>query len=409
MTNSPEQGLDAAARNEMCRVVALSGGAPAGGGLAEGTWVWMPDGTVAPVEHVVAERLPVLAYDKEWDLRAAKPGRPYPPRDSAIGELLPTRPTRWIDAGAQPVFAVRFASGRVTETTANHRWAVRRREGSRRPTWGATASLEPGCALPAPLAAAYFGSLGDEWDGWFVGSMLGDGNMTGRTPVWVGHDDGTLQQIRDYAAKHGCQVNVEDNGTWLRVRLVDPAWHRNALRDVLIVHQVWSLKGDGKRVANLPYSREFVCGLVAGLIDSDGSVGVRQVEFANISEALVRQLGDFLLRLGVQSSISSKKNNGSDRLLWRLRVADGRSAARLSEIVALRAEHKAAALVSLAAQTRASRRSATGSRGYPESIMWDRVVSIAPAGMKKTYCVEVRPSFLWVANGVVTGDCVFDM
>ncbi|MET7481106.1 LAGLIDADG family homing endonuclease [Streptomyces sp. NPDC005648] len=374
--------------------------------LAEGTLVWLPDGTVAPVEDVVVARLAVLAYDEEWDLREARPGRPYPPRNSNVGTLAVTRPVRWIDGGVQPVFAVHFASGRVIEATANHRWAVRSREGSRRPTWKPTALLAPGYAAPAPLTAGFFGTLGDEWDGWFVGSMLGDGNMTGRTPTWVGHEDGTLRQIREYAAKHGCRANVEDNGTWLRVRLVDPEWHCNALRDLLIEHQVWGLKGEGKRAANLPYSREFICGLIAGLIDSDGSVEARQVEFANISESLVRQLGDALLRLGVQSSIGSKRNNQSDMPLWRLRVADGRSVTRLSELVLLRAEHKAAALASLAARNRASRRSAAGRRGYAESIMWDRVTAIVPAGVKKTYGVDVPPSRLWVANGVVTGMCI---
>ncbi|MFI1208301.1 LAGLIDADG family homing endonuclease [Streptomyces sp. NPDC020802] len=235
--------------------------------------------------------------------------------------------------------------------------------------------------------------------------MLGDGNTTGRTPTWVGHDDGTLEQICDYAAKHGCRANVEDNGTWLRVRLTDPEWHRNALRDLLIEHQVWGLKGEEKRIADLPYSRAFICGLIAGLIDSDGSVEARQVEFANISQVLVRQLGDALLRLGVQSSISSKKNNHSEKPLWRLRVADSRSAVRMSETVKLRADHKAAALDCLAAQGRASRRSATGCRGYADSIVWDRVISIRSAGVQRTYCVEVRPSHLWVANGVVTGNC----
>ncbi|MFI6853737.1 LAGLIDADG family homing endonuclease [Streptomyces sp. NPDC050416] len=372
-------------------------------GLAEGTPIWLPDGTVAPVEDVVAARRSVLAYDKEWDLREARPGRPYPPRDSEVGNLVAIRPVRWIDGGVQPVFAVTFASGRVIEATATSQWAVRSREGSRRPTWKPTACLLPGCAAPAPLTAGLFGTFGDEWDGWFVGSMLGDGNMTGRTPTWVGHDDGTLQQIRDYAAKHGCHANVEDNGTWLRVRLVDPEWHCNALRDLLIEYRVWGLKGEGKRLAALPYSREFSCGLVAGLIDSDGSVERRQVEFANISEELVRQLGDVLLRLGIQSSISSKKNNQSDKPLWRLRVADGRSVTQLCEVVRLRADHKAAALASLATRSLASRRSAVGRRGYAESIVWDRITAIAPVGVKRTYCVDVAPSRLWVANGVVTG------
>lgn len=132
---------------------------------------------MAPVEDVVSGRLSVHAYDKEWDLREAKPGRPYPPRDSTVGNLVVTRPVQWTASGLQAVFAMRFASGRVIEAAADYRWAARSREGSRRPTWKSTAALEPGCAVPAPLTADFFGSLRDEWDGWFVGSMLGDGNI----------------------------------------------------------------------------------------------------------------------------------------------------------------------------------------------------------------------------------------
>ncbi|MEU9287495.1 hypothetical protein AB0D57_22930 [Streptomyces sp. NPDC048275] len=33
--------------------------------LAEGTQVWLSDGTMAPIERVVAERLSVLAYDRQ--------------------------------------------------------------------------------------------------------------------------------------------------------------------------------------------------------------------------------------------------------------------------------------------------------------------------------------------------------
>lgn len=374
--------------------------------LAEGTPIWLPDGTVAPIERVVAGSLPVLAYDQEWDLRDPRMGRPYPPRSQEVGALVPTVPVRWIDNGEQPVFAVQLVSGRVIEATSNHRWAVRSRDGARRATWQTTADLTPGSAVPAPLTAGFFGSLGDEWDGWFVGTMLGDGNMTGRTPTWVGHDDGTLEQLRMYASKHGCEANVDDHTAWVLVRLVDPAWHQNALRDLLIEHQVWGLKGENKRVANLPYSRAFTCGLIAGLFDSDGSIGKRQAEFANISETLVRQLADALLRLGIQSAMTSRKNNRSEKPLWVLRVSDGRSLVRLAEAVQLRSSHKAAALDALAAQGRASRRTGVGSRGYSDAIMWDRVVSVEAAGVKKTYCVEVQPSHLWVANGVVTGNCI---
>ncbi|GAA2620288.1 hypothetical protein GCM10010307_03440 [Streptomyces vastus] len=269
-----------------------------GVGLAEGTPIWLPDGRILPVGQVVGEQLPVLTYDKTWDLREPRVGRPYPPRDQAVGKLLPATPVRWEVHSSEAVFIVRLVSGRSVEAAAGQPWVVRMREGARRPVLRTTASLEPGWSVPVPLTATCFGSLGDEWDGWFVGIMLGDGNMTGRTPVWVGHDDGTLAQMRKFVERNDCELSVDDNGTWLRVRLTDPRWHRNQLRDLLIEHQVWGFKGDGKRVADLPYSQAFVRGLVSGLIDSDGSVSRNDVEFANISETLARQFSDFLLRHG---------------------------------------------------------------------------------------------------------------
>ncbi|MGW0830179.1 LAGLIDADG family homing endonuclease [Streptomyces prunicolor] len=333
-------------------------------GWSAETPIWLPGGQSLPVCRIVDEQLPVLTYDKAWDLREPTVGRAYPPRDHSVGTLHGAVPMRWMEYRAD---------------------------------------LRPGWSVPVPLTADRFGTVGDEWDGWFIGLMLGDGSMTGRTPVWAGHDDGTLAQMREYVERNGCRLSVDDNGTWLRVRLTDPRWHQNRLRDLLVEHQVWGLKGEEKRVAGLPYSREFVCGLVAGLMDSDGSVGRTEAEFANISELLARQLSDVLLRLGVQNTVTDKVNSPSEKPLWRVRVTDARSVDRLAGAIRLRTAYKAEALAALASRRRDSRRTATGPRGYDRSIMWDRVVAVVPVGVKKTYGVQCAPSGLCIVDGVVGG------
>lgn len=375
--------------------------------VAEGTPVWLPDGRVVPVERVISEQLPVLSYDHEWDMREPKMGCPVPPRDHSVGNLAPTVPATWIDSGERDVFAIRFASGREIRATAGHRWAARLRDGARRPLWRTTEQLQPGASVPVALDAGYFGSLGDELDGWFLGAMLGDGSMTGNTPAWTGQDDGTLEAVREFAAKHGCVTSApEQQPGCVRVRITDPVWHRNAVRDELIAHGVWGMRVERKALADLPYSRAFVLGAIAGLIDSDGSVTGPGVEFAVTSERLARQFADMLLRIGVLSVLDTRPNGEGCYPLWRVRVSDSASVTRLASSICLRGDRKARALAALANRRIASRRTATGWRGYPDTIAWDRVVSITAAGRARTYCVEVHPSHLWVANGVVTGNCI---
>jgi hypothetical protein len=68
-------------------------------GLAEGTPIWLPGGTVASVEDVVERRLPILAYGKVWDTRPVRYGAGQGVRDMTVGQLLPTTPSEAVTWG----------------------------------------------------------------------------------------------------------------------------------------------------------------------------------------------------------------------------------------------------------------------------------------------------------------------
>ena len=93
--------------------------------LAEGSAVWLRDGTTAPIEEAVARRLSVLSFDKTWDTRPVKYGANQGPRDHSVGKLVPTAPSAWLDTRVRPVRTIRFSSGRIVNAAHDHGWQSR--------------------------------------------------------------------------------------------------------------------------------------------------------------------------------------------------------------------------------------------------------------------------------------------
>ncbi|MGW4206472.1 LAGLIDADG family homing endonuclease [Lentzea sp. NPDC004789] len=390
--------------------------------LAEGTPVWLADGTTAPIEDVVTRRLPVLSYDKAWDARLVKYGANQGPRDHAVGNLVPTIPTAWLDTGVRPVMTIRFASGRIVDATTDHRWIRQRRTGRQAWEWTTSGELRPGDRVPVPLTAAYFGDEGDAWDGYFVGAMLGDGGMTALTPEFHGDpDDGAVAFMRDYAAKHGCGVTETVNNRIVRLRFPFKQWKRNPMTEILRSYEVWGKRCEVKALPNRPFSREFWIGALSGLIDTDGCVRERMnpkgtmhgsVEYATVSRRLAEQVSDALLRLGVTNIIRERRVRAtSDRIQSRfplhvVEVNRATALVRLADLLDLRISYKAAKLAQLAERVAHVSPAGSEMHGYDEAIALDRIVSIEDGGERPTYCVTVEPSNLFIVAGLVTGNCL---
>jgi hypothetical protein len=244
--------------------------------LAEGTQIWIADGTTAPIEEVVARRLPVLSYDKAWDTRPVKYGTNQGRRDHSVGNLVPTVPTSWLYAGLHSVAAIRLVSGRVVEATLDHRWIRQRRIGRQAWEWATTAELRAGDRIPVPLTAGAFGDEGDAWDGYFIGTMLGDGGMTGAAPAfYCDPDGGAAAFMRGYATNHGCHTHEDPNGKIVRMRFPRNEWGPNLVLGILRRYEVWGKRAEIKSLPNRPFSREFWIGAISGLVDTDGHVRER--------------------------------------------------------------------------------------------------------------------------------------
>lgn len=390
--------------------------------LAAGTPIWLPDGRILPVEEVVAQQLPVLSYDSVWDIPVGSEKLNHT-RDRSIGKLQPTIPTEWHTNGVQPVTRVTLASGRQLTVTPEHRWVTRSRAGNRSPIWRTTAELLVGMGVPQPRGVDFWGSDGTEADGYFVGAMLGDGCTTGGSPMWCGHLDGSTAQMRAYVEAKGCSAHLnhaQEFGlheySFTRPQLPgQPRTVPNPLTVWLREQGLWGLKGANKKLARMDYSRDFFRGFIAGLLDTDGCASGKTISFSTISEDLMRQLQDALTKLGIYSFLQTRANNGrfteNPAPLWTVTVKGGLDVLRFIETI--RSRNKWPALRQVgerAKQSKWSHRVSTDPyRGYDESICWDRITKIEPAGESETYCVTVEPSHLWVVNGTVTGQSISPM
>ena len=118
------------------------------GGIAEGSLVWLADGSAVPIEQVAAKPSPVLSYDKPWDTRPVRYGPNQGLRDHSVGKLISAVPAARSQVGASSIVRVSFVSGRVLETALGHSWVTQRRTGRQAWEWKRAEKLEAGDHVP---------------------------------------------------------------------------------------------------------------------------------------------------------------------------------------------------------------------------------------------------------------------
>jgi hypothetical protein len=252
--------------------------------------------------------------------------------------------------------------------------------------------------------------------------MLGDGGMTALTPEFHGDpDDGAMAFMREYAVRHGCIVRENANRTITRLRFPFKQWKRNPLTERLRDYGVWGKRCEVKALPSRSFSREFWIGVLSGLIDTDGCVRERinpkgtlhgSVEYATVSRRLAEQVSDALLRLGVTSIVRERTPRPipgaaiqGRHLLFTVEVNRATALVRLASLLDLRVSYKARMLAHLAHQLAHVVPAGSEMHGYDVAVALDRVVAVDHAGERTVYCVTVHTSSLFVANGLVTGDC----
>ena len=335
-----------------------------------------------------------------------------------MGEIVPTLPSAWLSMGTNPVVEIQFVSGRTIEATLDHRW-VKRRRNDRRESWEwvTTADLRIGDALPICVGVEAWGDEGDSFDGYFVGAMLGDGCMTNcGTPEFAQVDEPSradmLQFMEDYAAKYGCTFKSAGPRKWRFI--FEPIRKRNPLTDLLRGYEVWGLKSHGKCFPNRPLSKEFWIGAIAGLIDTDGCVRLRvnpsgtrhaSVEYASVSAKMARQVSDALLRLGIHNMLRSTPLRPFPASALGQSVGDI-YIVEINRAAAIKRTHELLPLRHAGKRQRLAEAAEMLPETPHENVEADRIVAISEPYDAEVYCVSIDGAESFVANGLVTGNCL---
>jgi hypothetical protein len=170
-------------------------------------------------------------------------------------------------------------------------------------------------------------------DPWFLGALLGDGTFLKGGPALTSAD----REISDAAIKYADDLGIKTKTRKLRQPNKASAYyfthgihhvpqHENILRTKLMALNLWGKKSEFKFIPN-----EYKCGseetrlqILAGLIDTDGSLSGGGYDFISKSETLSKDVQFICRSLGLAAYVSKQKKhcqNNFSAYYWRVSIS----------------------------------------------------------------------------------------
>lgn len=399
--------------------------------LDENEEVWHADGSSETIASIVARRGTVASVSKIPDvydivspsdpafgdyLRRRRGNEP----STEFGDIVEVEPIDFIDAGMREMFDVTVSSGITIRTTADHKWLVKRPGNPLAFEWVETASLiEKDSRIVVPTMEYAHGTYGTRDLGYLVGVLLGDGCMRNcrtpefaATPGYSGMIAEEVARIVDKLFEGKCAVHQVANTRKYRIVGVKEPGKRRVNHCTRLLEElgIWGDIYYEKHVPKRNYSREFKCGLIAGLVDTDGCVrmttndkGLKfgEVSFASQSEQLVKDFMDICLQLGIYVVIKKREKRRKNERdgLWVASITTYDGIRKFDECATLhsRKRDKLAEVIKTIGDTNGN--------GLA-NVRFDKVKSVVPCGVGHAYCVTVDKTHCFIANGVLTGNCL---
>lgn len=359
---------------------------------SEDTIINLPYGDYTTIKKVVARKLSVMTPNGK------------------------VKPIKWLDTGVQDVYRITLANGRYLDVTSQHRHLVRRRNVKNSYT-EITSNLRVGDRLAVPDSIPTFGHYGNYSMGVVIGFLLGDGCFSGSSVQFCG-----FAKVWDFVTPHvealGCRARttcIQKNGLYEGI-FATPNLDNSPNRIIQLLKDIglWGLNGAQKFIPNLPYSKEFLEGLICGLFESDGSVQALKkgnIRYASISKELIYGISLQLQKFGVHCSVSVKMNNKglskNAAPLYELHIRDGLSVIRFCDSFRLVTKNEQ---LDKAKNIALSLNKKAGFTKIYDGNRYVRIKSIEYIGQKQTYCVTVPTEDHWIiANGIVSGNSIEPM
>lgn len=375
-------------------------------------------------------------------------------------KLRPTAVADHIPNGTKPVFELRTRCGLKLKATANH--PLRTIDG-----WVALGDLRPADRIAVARSCPVFGR--GEWsesEATLLGLLMGEGRS--RSPVHPTHDQRLSEVMDEAAAAVGLGLHTPSAEGAVATRLSSStqttAWLRQFAADLPAVYSaVPSIVFRSSRPAVAAFLRALFSGIGAVYASSSikGTRGIC-VEFAGVSERMIRDVRHLLLRFGIFSLVRERESP-SRRTSYRVQITDLEMIRRFAaEVGFLDGTQKQLKLIELldevgdrqrqksnfdtlppaiwdrlrlATQRCGKSLNSLGVRvmarqsvpyGFAEAVatatatadpdlgglvggdvVWDTVESITPAGVEPVYDIEVPDGHNFVADDVVVHNSTY--
>ena len=248
------------------------------------------------------------------------------------------------------------------------------------------------------------------WNPYLVGMLIGDGTYGKDHGVRLySGDPDTWNYIEKYQL--GGRINFDDSQYSSEFR-----GYRifNGAEQLRLLGMYEQTKCNKRLPINIhKYTKESICKLIAGLIDTDGCVqsSLARKEFKIIfyqkNETLIKQLREQLLKLGIHSSIQSTKERKStirgreinSSSGYKLVIKDKLSLVNFYNNISLNIQYKQKALEEIYSYCQLG---STKDNRLLSGAKADKVVSITSIGSKLVYNLQADDDHTYIANGIIT-------
>lgn len=164
---------------------------------------------------------------------------------------------------------------------------------------------------------------------YMIGVFLGDGSLTQDIRLTT-PDKECDAAIQEFAESHGWSVRRKhklDNKAWSVFVKTNSTGRKCPAKKLLREVGIWGRKASEKQIPEplLYTSRKTRLGIIAGLIDTDGTLSNNVFDWVSCSKVMAEQMTFLCRSVGLKVNMSEKWTKSQDwdepRLYWRLRIS----------------------------------------------------------------------------------------
>jgi DNA replication protein DnaC/intein/homing endonuclease len=281
--------------------------------------------------------------------------------------------------------------------------------------WRSLADITPGQVIAAPDALPAFDSSEKgrlpEDEVKLLAYMIGDGGLTQPTARFSQAPGVQLEEMQAIVGRFGARL-VYHGGVDYRIAGTETRTSRSLSRSGVTTHRFnrvsevlkrHGLAGKHSREKRIPRAvfglpRDQLVAFLSRLYATDGwaycrkprlrRLGTVEIGFCSVSEGLVRDVQELLLKLGISARVRPWPKSNA----WCVDINDARQVVAFADEVGIFGKERAveaAREVALAIRQEGRNREKWRRRNSPEGTHWETVIAVRRVGVEPTVAIEV--------------------